>query len=97
MTQVIMHDQEMMDWLEEHYADAASKAAGEPADVMTFYGHCLQEFGQVGMPDEKTCAEYVAALDNLMAEIGAPFKVIKLVAADDDGYTWEFEHITSRS
>lgn len=95
MTTFIAHDQEMMNLLEEKYGDPSSD---EPADAVTFYGHLFTalENPGMGLPTEETCKEYIVKMNDLMAELGAPFNAVEIISADDDGYTWRWEEITSR-
>ncbi len=95
MATYIMHDQEMMDFLEERYVNPDTD---EPADAVTFYGNLFTSLENPGMglPNENTRKEYVEKMNNLMAELGTPFNAVELISADDDGYTWKWEEIKTR-
>jgi hypothetical protein len=82
MATFVMHDQQMMDLLEEHYTEEA----------VVVYAECLEviDDGRIGMPTAEEAEEYMYRLNCNFKEQKIPYRAIKLLAADDDGYTWEF-------
>jgi hypothetical protein len=72
-----MHDQEIMDWLEEECGEDAPGAFGEALPEHMYH----------------TNQEKVDAVNEVLKELGSTLTILGCVGEDDDGYTWRVQMI----
>jgi hypothetical protein len=70
-----LHDQEIMDWLEQE--------CGEEA--VTAFGECLPD------PTVYTPEEMVSICNKVLEKYNSALRIVKFRGKDDDGYFWDTE------
>ena len=71
-----MHDQEIMDWLEDE--------CGEEA--VTKFGEALPEHMYL-VPDDMESVKKI--LNKVLKDLGSQLTLVEYICYDDDGYTWK--------
>lgn len=67
-----LHDQEIMDWLEDEYGE----------DAVTAFGECLPD------PGKYTDEEMIAMCNVVLERFDSSLRIVSLEGKNDDGYYW---------
>jgi hypothetical protein len=79
-----MHDQEIMDWLEQECGEDCA----ENFNIAAIYGEALPEHMYL-VPDDMEPVKKI--LNKVLKDLGSQLKLLEYVSHDDDGYTWKVQ------